>query len=64
MNCEALLNPMVGLLEGVSLFELVGESGLDPESEQTVLHPSEVELGETAQEVMKRVDDLCPARVV
>jgi circadian clock protein KaiC len=51
-------------LDGVSLFELVGESGLDPESEQTVLHPSEVELGETAREVMKRVDDLCPARVV
>ena len=51
-------------LDGVSLFELVSESGLDPESEQSVLHPSEVELGETAREVMKRVDDLCPARVV
>jgi circadian clock protein KaiC len=51
-------------LDGVSLFELVGEGGLDPESEQTVLHPSEIELGETAREVMKRVDDLCPARVV
>jgi circadian clock protein KaiC len=51
-------------LDGVSLFELVSESGLDPESEQSVLHPSEVELGETAREVMKRVDHLCPARVV
>lgn len=51
-------------LDGVSLFELVSESGLDPESEQTVLHPSELELGETAREVMKRVDDLCPGRVV
>jgi len=51
-------------LDGVSLFELVSEGGLDPESEQTVLHPSELELGETAREVMKRVDDLCPARVV
>ena len=51
-------------LDGVSLFELVSESGLDPESEQSVLHPSEVELGESAREVMKRVDDLCPARVV
>src|ERR1700760_2676523 len=30
-------------LDGVSLFELVGESGLDPESKQSVLHPSEVE---------------------
>src|SRR6478672_9729675 len=45
-------------LDGVSLFELVSESGLDPESEQSVLHPSEVELGETVREVMKRVDDL------
>src|SRR3954463_3819187 len=51
-------------LEGLSLYELVNESGLDPESEQSVLHPSEVELGETAREVMKRVDELCPARVV
>ena len=51
-------------LDGLSLFELVSESGLDPESEQSVLHPSEVELGETAREVMKRVDDIAPARVV
>jgi acyl-coenzyme A synthetase/AMP-(fatty) acid ligase len=29
-------------LEKVSLFELVSESGLDPDSEQSVLHPSEV----------------------
>src|ERR1700760_3809513 len=43
-------------LDGVSLFELVSETGLDPESEQSVLHPSEVELGETAREVMKRVN--------
>src|SRR3954463_15760215 len=29
-------------LDGVSLFELVSETGLDPESEQSVLHPAEV----------------------
>lgn len=51
-------------LEGISLFELATESGLDPESEQSVLHPSEIELGETVRAVMKHVDDLCPARVV
>src|SRR4051812_16056335 len=51
-------------LENISLFELVSESGLDPDSEQSVLHPSEVELGETAREVMKKVEALGPTRVV
>src|SRR6201999_4666660 len=31
-------------LEPLSLFELVNQSDLDPEREQTILHPSEVEL--------------------
>ncbi|MEA2949213.1 MAG: circadian clock protein KaiC [Alphaproteobacteria bacterium] len=51
-------------LGNVALFELISETGLDPDSEQSVLHPSEVELGETASEVMKRVGQLRPARVV
>jgi circadian clock protein KaiC len=51
-------------LDHVSLFELVSETGLDPDSEQSVLHPAEVELGETAREVMKKVQALRPARVV
>jgi circadian clock protein KaiC len=51
-------------LDKISLFELVNESGLDPDSEQTILHPSEVELGETTREVMKQVDALRPSRVV
>jgi circadian clock protein KaiC len=51
-------------LDNIALFELISESGLDPDSEQSVLHPSEVELGETTREVMKRVDSLRPARVV
>ena len=51
-------------LDGLSLFELVGDLGLDPDSEQTVLHPSEVELGETTREVMQQVEELRPARVV
>lgn len=51
-------------LQGLEIHELVSELGLDPDSEQTILHPSDLELGETIQEVMKRVDDLQPARVV
>lgn len=51
-------------LDAISLFELVSETGLDPDSEQSVLHPSELELGETTREVMARVEALRPTRVV
>ena len=51
-------------LEAIDLYELVAEIGLDPESEQTVLHPSEVELGETTREVMARVEERRPTRLV
>jgi len=51
-------------LDGLELYELVNEMGLDPDSEQSVLHPSEVELGETVREVIARIDDLRPDRVV
>jgi circadian clock protein KaiC len=51
-------------LDRLSLFELVSDMGLDPDSEQTVLHPSEVELGETTREVMRQVEELRPGRVV
>jgi circadian clock protein KaiC len=49
---------------GIELFELVSSDGLDPEAEQSILEPSEVELGETIQGVMECVDRLRPARVV
>ena len=51
-------------LDALTIFELVSDAGLDPDSEQTVLHPSEVELGETVREVMRQVEELRPARVV
>jgi circadian clock protein KaiC len=51
-------------LDGIELFELVNEEGLDPDSEQSILEPSEVELGETIQGVMSCVDRLRPKRVV
>lgn len=51
-------------LDGIDIFELVTEAGLDGEAEQTVLHPAELELGETARAVMERVRARNPARVV
>lgn len=51
-------------LDGVELFELVSSEGLDPEAEQSILEPSEVELGETIGGVIECVDRLRPARVV
>ncbi|MHC2106449.1 ATPase domain-containing protein [Methylobacterium sp. CM6246] len=51
-------------LDGIEVYELVNELGLDPDSEQSILHPSDVELGETVREVMERVDALEPSRVV
>ena len=51
-------------LQGIDIFELVSEEGLEPESEQSILHPSEVELGETTQRIMDKVDAGHPTRVV
>ncbi|WP_029907473.1 ATPase domain-containing protein [Caulobacter sp. UNC358MFTsu5.1] len=51
-------------LDGIDLFELVSEEGLDPDSEQSVLHPSDVELGETTRGVMRQVEETKPLRVV
>lgn len=51
-------------LDAIHLFELVNEDGLDPDSEQSILEPSEVELGETINGVRAQVDRLRPTRVV
>ncbi|MDP3174343.1 MAG: gas vesicle protein GvpD [Phenylobacterium sp.] len=51
-------------LDEIELFELVSEDGLDPESEQSILDPSEVELGETIRGVMECLDRIRPSRVV
>jgi circadian clock protein KaiC len=51
-------------LDPLHLFEMVAADGLDEDHEQTLLHPSEVELGETIRDVMAKVDALRPARVV
>lgn len=51
-------------LSQVELFELVSEQGLDPEQAQSILDPSEVELGETTQGVIDCVTRIKPSRVV
>lgn len=51
-------------LDGLELFELIPEGGLSEEQEQTLLHPSEVELGETVRGIIARVDEAQPRRVV
>jgi len=51
-------------IDAISLFQLVNDAGMDPDSEQSILHPSEVELGETTRSVMNEVDRVMPTRVV
>lgn len=51
-------------LRGIELFELVSSEGLSPELEQSILHPSQVELGETVRGVIAAVERLKPQRVV
>lgn len=51
-------------LDGIELFELVSSEGLSPDLEQSILHPSQVELGETVRGVIAAVERLHPQRVV
>lgn len=51
-------------LDPIALLEMVPADGFGEDQEQTLLHPSEVELGETIRDVMAKVDALRPSRVV
>ena len=52
-------------LAGVDVVELVpAETLLDQEHEITLLHPAELELGETTRLILERVSALNPSRVV
>jgi circadian clock protein KaiC len=51
-------------LDALQLFEMVPADGLSEDQEQTLLHPSEVELGETVRSIMAKIDEIRPARVV
>ena len=51
-------------LDALEIYELASDDMLDMESQQSVFHPSEVELGETTRNVMDHVDRIRPMRVV
>src|SRR3954470_19447857 len=51
-------------LDGIELFELVSSEGLSPDLEQSILHPSQIELGETVRGVIAAVERLQPRRVI
>jgi circadian clock protein KaiC len=52
-------------LDGIEIYELVPpEDSLKPESQYTIFHPSEIELGETTSAVLKEVERIKPKRVV
>ncbi|MEJ8853125.1 ATPase domain-containing protein [Variovorax robiniae] len=51
-------------LENVEIFDLVSDEGLSAEAEQSILNPSDFELGETIRGVMALVERVQPERVV
>ncbi len=51
-------------LGDIDVVEMVPADGLGEDQEQTLLHPSEVELGETVRDIMAKVDAIKPSRVV
>ncbi|RZA32384.1 MAG: circadian clock protein KaiC [Lysobacteraceae bacterium] len=51
-------------IDALSIFELAGDTELDLDAQQSVFHPSEVELGETTRNIMNQVDAVKPIRVV
>ncbi|HEY0375859.1 MAG TPA: ATPase domain-containing protein [Pyrinomonadaceae bacterium] len=52
-------------LDGFTIYEsLPTASSLNPESQYTVFHPSEIELGETTSAVLEEVERIKPRRVV
>lgn len=52
-------------LEGINIYELIpSEESLKTETQYTIFHPSEVELGETTSAVLEEVQRIQPRRVV
>lgn len=51
-------------LEGIDVFELADEGGRDPDADQSILYPSEVELGETIRSLTAQIERAMPVRVV
>lgn len=52
-------------MDGVIVHEVIqDENLLDPAEQYTALHPSEVELGETNNLILKKIEEVRPARLV
>jgi circadian clock protein KaiC len=51
-------------LDDIELYEMVAEDEFSPEHEQTLLYPSEVELGETVRKIIELVEEINPKRLV
>jgi circadian clock protein KaiC len=51
-------------LDGIDVEEMIPADSFADDHEQTLLHPSEVELGETLRAIMAKVDEIHPSRVV
>lgn len=51
-------------LDPITLSEMVPAEGLAADNEQTLFHPSELELGETVRGIIAKVEEVQPSRVV
>ncbi len=51
-------------LDGLDIHELVDDIGTAFDAEQSILHPAELELGETIRDVMSVIEAINPSRVV
>lgn len=51
-------------LDALNVFELMTEADLGADNEQSLLHPSDVELGETVRGVIAKVEETNPTRIV
>ena len=52
-------------IDGIDIFELIAEErDLDPESQYTMYHPSEIELTVTAKAILDEIGRLAPTRVI
>lgn len=65
MELEAVARSHGWSLDGLPLVELVAqENELEPDNQYTMFHPSEMELTVTTREILARVEELKPTRVV
>ncbi len=51
-------------LDGIEIYELASQNAKAMDEEYTIFHPAEVELQQTIESVLSRVDELRPLRVV